>query len=222
MQTARASCAAAASERTERDHSHGSHAFMLSHFSTGRDRRRPARCIDSARAAAGRAAAGRLHGANERADELAFDLRPARRRRALAVEKRARVLDVVDPRWSRCRCRRSPRPRVWRGSPILERAGDAADPQLHVLRIAAGTSPRTTTSETAKRPPGFSTRNASLQHPVLVARQVDHAVGDDDVDRIVGQRNVLDLAFEELDVFDPALRWFSRASASISSVMSRP
>ena len=57
-------------------------------------------------------------------------------------------------------------------------------------RISAGTSPRTTTSETAKRPPGFSTRNASAQHAVLVGGEVDHAVGDDHVDGVVGQRDV--------------------------------
>ena len=36
-------------------------------------------------------------------------------------------------------------------------------------------------SETAKRPPGRNTRNAS-QHRVLVGAEVDDAVGDDDVD----------------------------------------
>ena len=40
-----------------------------------------------------------------------------------------------------------------------ERASAAS---LRQRRTAAGTSPRTTTSETAKRPPGFSTRNASF------------------------------------------------------------
>ena len=38
------------------------------------------------------------------------------------------------------------------------------------------------------------------QHAVLVGREVDDAVGDDDVHRVVGQRDVLDLALEELDV----------------------
>ena len=60
------------------------------------------------------------------------------------------------------------------------------------------------------------------QHAILVGRKIDHAVGNDHVHRVIGQRNVLDLALEELDVLAPALRWFSRARASISSVMSRP
>ena len=72
-------------------------------------------------------------------------------------------------------------------------------------RTSSGTSPLTTTSETAKRPPGLSTRNASLQHPVLVRREIDDAVRDDDVDRVIGKRDVLDFALEELDVFDARL-----------------
>ena len=43
------------------------------------------------------------------------------------------------------------------------------------------------------------------QHAVLVGREVDHAVRDDDVDRVVGQRNVLDLALQELDVLQAGL-----------------
>ena len=49
--------------------------------------------------------------------------------------------------------------------------------------------------------------SARLQHPerlaehaILVGGQVDDAIGDDDVDRVVGQRDGLDLALEELDV----------------------
>ena len=61
------------------------------------------------------------------------------------------------------------------------------------------------------------------QHLVLVARQVDHAVRDDHVHRVVGQRDVLDLALEELDVRrDRSCACSLRARASISSVMSRP
>jgi len=48
------------------------------------------------------------------------------------------------------------------------------------------------------------------EHPVhlpdggrLVGDEVDHAVADDHVDRVVGKRDVLDRALEELDVLDP-------------------
>ena len=38
------------------------------------------------------------------------------------------------------------------------------------------------------------------QYPALVCRKIDHAVRDDDIHRVVWQRNVLDFAFEEFDV----------------------
>ena len=59
-------------------------------------------------------------------------------------------------------------------------------------------------------------------HLRLVAGEVQDAVGDDDIDRAVGQRDLLDVALDELDVLHPRLRRVRRASASISSVMSRP
>ena len=72
-------------------------------------------------------------------------------------------------------------------------------------RTASGTSPRTITSETAKRPPGRSTRNASRNDAVFVRRKVDNAVGNDNVDGVIGQRDVLNFAFEEFDVFNAGL-----------------
>ena len=43
------------------------------------------------------------------------------------------------------------------------------------------------------------------EDPGLVAGEVDHAVGDDHVDRVVRQRHVLDRALEELHVLDSGL-----------------
>src|SRR5271170_7135602 len=68
-----------------------------------------------------------------------------------------------------------------------------------LLRTASGTLPRTTTSETANRPKGF-TENA-----IFVGGEIDDAVRDDNVDRVVGQRDVLDLTFQELDIRDSRL-----------------
>ena len=82
-----------------------------------------------------------------------------------------------------------------------ERAGDAAGPGGHVGAWSASSmSGSAITSETAKRPPGRSTRAASRQHPRLVAGEVDHAVRDDDVDGRVVERHVLEIALHELDV----------------------
>src|SRR6476469_2553561 len=89
-------------------------------------------------------------------------------------------------------------------------------------RMSAGTSPRTTTSDTAKRPPGFSTRNASRSTASLSLDRLmtqfemmtSTELAGSGMDSIVPLRNSTLVA--------PAFFWFSRASASISSVMSRP
>ena len=73
------------------------------------------------------------------------------------------------------------------------------------FRISAGTSPRTTTSDTANRPPGFSTRNASRRTRSLSPDRLMTQLEMIDVDRVVGQRDVLDLALQELDVLEAAL-----------------
>src|SRR5919204_6354213 len=72
-------------------------------------------------------------------------------------------------------------------------------------RISEGTSPRTTTSETANRPPGLSTRNASASTRSLSPERLMTAVGDDDVHAVVRQRNMLDLALQEFDIAHASL-----------------
>src|SRR5438445_12923720 len=67
-------------------------------------------------------------------------------------------------------------------------------------RISEGTAPRTTTSETANRPPGFKTRKRLGQHSILVSGQIYDAVRDDDIHRIAWERDMLDLTLQELDV----------------------
>ncbi len=72
-------------------------------------------------------------------------------------------------------------------------------------RTSSGIRPRATMSATASRPPGFNTRYASLEHAPFVGRKVDHAVRYHDVDRSAGERDVLHLALQELDVFHAGL-----------------
>src|SRR5207302_6134291 len=43
------------------------------------------------------------------------------------------------------------------------------------------------------------------QNAVLVCREIDHAIGNDDVDRSVRQWNLFDLTLEKFDVFDAGL-----------------
>ena len=44
-----------------------------------------------------------------------------------------------------------------------------------------------------------------VEYRLLVGREVDHAVGDDDVDGLVPQRDVLDVSAQELDIAGPCL-----------------
>src|SRR5688572_16484285 len=89
-------------------------------------------------------------------------------------------------------------------------------------RTSAGTSPRTTTSETAKRPPGFSTRNASFNTLRLSA---DRLITQFEIitSTLLSGSGMLSISPLRNSTFvapaDSALR---RASRSISSVMSRP
>ena len=67
-------------------------------------------------------------------------------------------------------------------------------------RTASGTSPRDHHVGDGEAAAGPQHAEGLAQDAVLVGGEIDDAVGDDDVDGVVGQRNVLDLALEELDV----------------------
>src|SRR6266540_3190134 len=91
-----------------------------------------------------------------------------------------------------------------------------------LLRIAGGTSPRTTTSETAKRPPGRSTRKASFStrslSPDKLITQFEMMTSTE----LSGSGMCSISPFRNFTLVKPLLRRLSSASASISSVMSRP
>ena len=89
-------------------------------------------------------------------------------------------------------------------------------------RTAAGTSPRTTTSDTAKRPPGLSTRNASRSTLRLSAERLTTQLEMITSTEASGSGMDSMSPLRNSTFSTPAFRWFSRASASISSVMSRP
>ena len=83
---------------------------------------------------------------------------------------------------------------------LFESAGDAADPQFHAApdvgrHVAADDD--VGDRESAAR---FQHAEGLAQHGIFVAREIDHAVGDDHVHRVVRQRNGLDRALQELDV----------------------
>ncbi len=91
-----------------------------------------------------------------------------------------------------------------------ERAGDAAGVCRRVARVASSMSGVGDESETANRPPGLSMRAASRKTLGLVAGEVDDAVGDDHVDAVSGEGDVLDVAAQSLDVGDPGLGLVAR------------
>ena len=79
------------------------------------------------------------------------------------------------------------------------------------------------TSDTAKRPPGRSTRAASRRTCGLSAERLMTQLEITTSTRVVGQRDVLDVALEELDVLDAGLgaRCGARARASRRSCRAR-
>ena len=89
-------------------------------------------------------------------------------------------------------------------------------------RISGGISPRTTTSDTANRPPGFSTRNASASTRSLSADRLMTQFEMMTSTELSGSGIASIWPLRNSTFSRPDLRWFSRASASISSVMSRP
>ena len=88
---------------------------------------------------------------------------------------------------------------------LLERAGDAADPQLHAAPHLGRHLAANHDVGDREAAAGLEHAEGFAQHAILVGREIDHAVGDDHVDGVVGQRDVLDLALQELDVLDAGL-----------------
>src|SRR6267143_157351 len=89
-------------------------------------------------------------------------------------------------------------------------------------RICASISPRVTTSETASLPPGFSTRKASRNTRSLSAERLITQFEIMTSTELSGSGICSISPFKNSTLSAPALRLFSFASASISSVISRP
>src|SRR6266852_8039627 len=89
-------------------------------------------------------------------------------------------------------------------------------------RICGSTSPRVTTSETASRPPGLSTRNASRNTASLSAERLITQFEIITSTELSGNGICSISPLKNSTFSAPALRLFSLASASISSVISNP
>jgi hypothetical protein len=104
---------------------------------------------------------------------------------------------------------------------LRERAGDAADVGSALRTLVRCRRSSATTSEIPSRPPGFSTRAISSA-PRLVDGEVDHAVRDDDVDRLGWQGICSITPFRKMDVREPASAAFAaRGRASRRSSRAR-
>jgi hypothetical protein len=132
------------------------------------------------------------------------------------LQEAARVLRLVDARrldLHRPRSRPPPAAVGTRAPPARRPRTPTHSSMLR--RTSAGTSPRTTTSETAKRPPGFSTRNASRSTCRLSAERLITQF-----EMITSTRRpaagCLDLALQELHVLRARLARVAPAPAPAS------
>src|SRR6266850_7298882 len=85
---------------------------------------------------------------------------------------------------------------------LLEGAGDAADPEFHTLANVSGDFTANDDIGDCQTTAGPEDAEGFTEDAILVDRQIDDAVGDDDVDGVVGKRNVFNGALQKLDVFD--------------------
>src|SRR5262249_39780719 len=159
-------------------------------------------CRERARALSWRARriSSGLVGVNETADEGAVDLFGERVDiEALPGEKRPRVFDAVDT----CRLDIDVRePRAGELGDVLivsERPGDAADPELHAPANRGGHLSANDHVGDREASTRLEHAEGFPQHAVLVARKIDDAVREDDVDRVVRERDVYDFPVAELD-----------------------
>src|ERR1035437_307390 len=143
----------------------------------------------------------RFSGADEGAQEFAFDLRgDLIDGDAGFGEEGARVFDVVGAGWLEVDVGEARGGELGAVVVLFERAGDAADPKQHALADGVGDLAVGDDIGDGEAAAGTQHAEGLAQHAVLVAGKIDDAVGEDDVDGVVGERDVFDLTLEELDV----------------------
>ncbi len=82
----------------------------------------------------------------------------------------------------------------------LECARQTADPGFHVPPERGGHWSVSHHVGDREPPSRLEHPEGITQHVRLVGSQVDHAITDDDIDRVCGQRDLLDAALEERDI----------------------
>ena len=88
---------------------------------------------------------------------------------------------------------------------LFHGSGKTRGPQRHAVAQLGGNRPPH--DDVGDRQPTSRPQDSEYfaEHPILVDRQVDDAVGDDDINGLVGERDALDLPLEELHVRGPGL-----------------
>src|ERR1017187_2962956 len=159
--------------------------------------------------AARRAAAGfggGLHGADEGAHEFSVDFGgDGLHVDARLGEELAGVLDAVDAGGFDGDLVEAGGGQLGALFVLFERAGNAADPEQDALAVFGKHLAFGDDVGNDQPAAGLEDAEGFGQNAVFVGGEVNDAIGNDDIHRVGGQGNVLDLAFEELDVVDAGL-----------------
>src|SRR5581483_10283257 len=152
-------------------------------------------------AAGGVTARARLARPDERARESTVDVgRDSIGVQSALGQERARVFDLINAPRLQLHIGKASGAQLGGVVVLLQRTGNAADPQFHAAANIGGHVATDDDVGHGEAAAGFEHAKGFAQHGVLVAGQIDDTVGDDHVDRVVRQRDVLDGAFEEFDI----------------------
>src|ERR1017187_10379983 len=165
----------------------------------------------------------RFSGADEGAQEFAFDLRgDLIDGDAGFGEEGARVFDVVGAGWLEVDVGEARGGELGAVVVLFERPGDAADPKQHALADGVGALAVGDDIGDGERPPGRSTRKASRSTRSLSLERLMTQLERMTSTELSGSGMFSISPLRNSTLVAPAWRWFSRARASMSSVMSSP
>src|SRR5215831_11130277 len=88
---------------------------------------------------------------------------------------------------------------------LFESSSNTSDPREHAPPNLWQHFPAGYDVGDSKASTGFQNSKGLPENSILVCGEIDHAVGDDHIDGIVGKRNALDLSLQELHVVHPCI-----------------
>src|SRR5436190_7334693 len=147
-----------------------------------------------------------LHCAHEGADEFAVDLWANRFGiEAGGFEEFAGLVDPVNASGFHLDGFKPGQGKFFAIFIFFQCARDAADPEFHTLANIRGNVAANDNIGYREASAGLENAKRFGKDAVLVARKIDDAIGDNDVDGVIRQRNVFNGAFQKLDVRDAGL-----------------